>query len=66
MSQTIRPIGSDAVHVCIDMQRIFAERTAWHTASIPVILPLTDLFDPADQLLQVMLVGCLGPAEDHL
>jgi nicotinamidase-related amidase len=40
MSQTIRPIGSDAVHVCIDMQRIFAERTAWHTASIPVILPV--------------------------
>ena len=39
MSQDIRPIGSDAVHVCIDMQRIFAERTAWYTPSIPTILP---------------------------
>lgn len=39
MSQEIRPIGPDAVHVCIDMQRLFAERTAWHTASIPAILP---------------------------
>ncbi len=39
MSQSIRPIGPDAVHVCIDMQRLFAEKTAWHTASIPEILP---------------------------
>ena len=37
--QEIRPIGPDAVHVCIDMQRIFAEQTGWHTASIPEILP---------------------------
>ena len=39
MMQEIRPIGPDAVHVCIDMQRIFAEQTGWHTASIPEILP---------------------------
>ena len=39
MSQEIRPIGPDAVHVCIDMQRLFAERTGWYTASIPDILP---------------------------
>ena len=39
MSQEIRPIGPDAVHVCIDMQRIFVERTAWYTPSIPTILP---------------------------
>ena len=39
MSQEIRPIGPDAVHVCVDMQRIFAEETGWHTASIPDILP---------------------------
>jgi nicotinamidase-related amidase len=40
MRQTIRPIGSHAVHVCIDMQRIFAEQTAWYTPSIPAILPV--------------------------
>jgi nicotinamidase-related amidase len=39
MNQKIRPIGPDAIHVCIDMQRIFAERTAWYTPSIPTILP---------------------------
>lgn len=39
MTQKIRPIGPDAVHVCVDMQRVFAERTAWHTSSIPTILP---------------------------
>jgi nicotinamidase-related amidase len=39
MNQKIRPIGPDAVHVCIDMQRIFAERTAWHTPSMATILP---------------------------
>ena len=37
--QKVRPIGADAVHLCIDMQRLFAEKTAWHTASIRVILP---------------------------
>lgn len=38
--QEIRPIGADAVHVCIDIQRLFAEKTDWHTASIPAILPM--------------------------
>ncbi len=37
--QEIKPIGADAVHVCVDMQRLFAEQTDWHTASIPTILP---------------------------
>ncbi len=37
--QEIQPIGPDAVHVCVDMQRLFADRTDWHTPSIPEILP---------------------------
>ncbi|MBT4907742.1 MAG: isochorismatase family protein, partial [Rhodospirillaceae bacterium] len=37
--QEIQPIGKDAVHVCIDMQRLFAGETDWHTPSIPEILP---------------------------
>ena len=37
--QEIKPIGPDAVHVCIDIQRLFAEKTDWFTASIPAILP---------------------------
>ena len=37
--QEVRPIGQDAVHVVVDMQDIFADRTVWHTPSIPVITP---------------------------
>ena len=37
--QEVKPIGPDAVHVCVDVQRLFAEKTDWHTASIPEILP---------------------------
>jgi nicotinamidase-related amidase len=33
------PIGSNAVHLAIDMQRIFAEATEWHTPSLATILP---------------------------
>jgi len=39
MSQEVKAIGADAVHVCVDIQRLFAEKTDWHTASIPDILP---------------------------
>jgi nicotinamidase-related amidase len=39
MTQDVKTIGADAVHVCIDIQRLFAEQTDWHTASIPEILP---------------------------
>jgi len=37
--QEVRAIGADAVHVCVDMQRLFAGETDWHTPSIPAILP---------------------------
>jgi len=37
--QEIKPIGADAVHVCVDMQDLFAGETDWHTASIPEIVP---------------------------
>ena len=42
MNQKIRPIGPDSVHVCVDMQRIIAEQTAWQTPSIPAILPASN------------------------
>ena len=37
--QEIRPIGADAVHVCVDMQDLFAGDTAWRTPTIPEITP---------------------------
>lgn len=39
--------GKSCVHVCIDMQRMFAEQTAWHapwlTAVLPAVEALVDL-----------------------
>ena len=33
------PLGEGAVHVCVDMQRIFAEDTPWHTPWMGRVLP---------------------------
>jgi len=33
------PIGPRAVHVCVDMQRLFAEETPWKTPWMPRVLP---------------------------
>jgi len=33
------PIGPDTVHVCVDMQRLFAEPTGWYTPWMARILP---------------------------
>jgi nicotinamidase-related amidase len=33
------PIGSDAVHVVVDMQRLFAEDTGWGVPTIDSVLP---------------------------
>ena len=35
----LKPLSPNTLHVVIDMQRIFAEETAWHTAAIATILP---------------------------
>ncbi len=37
--QKVRSIGDDAVHVAVDMQDLFALETAWHTPTIPDIVP---------------------------
>lgn len=33
------PLGSNWVHLCVDMQRMFAEATDWHTPWMKVVLP---------------------------
>ena len=33
------PLGADWVHLCIDMQRMFAEQTEWHTPWMERVLP---------------------------
>lgn len=33
-------IPPDAVHLCVDMQRLFAEDTAWRTPWMPSVLPV--------------------------
>jgi nicotinamidase-related amidase len=32
-------LGAGAVHLCVDMQRIFADETAWHTPWMDRVLP---------------------------
>ena len=39
MSAALAPIGADAVHVVVDMQRLFAEDTGWRVPTIEAILP---------------------------
>lgn len=33
------PLGREAVHLCIDMQRLFAEKTDWHTPGVADVTP---------------------------
>jgi nicotinamidase-related amidase len=33
------PIGRNAIHLCVDMQRIFADKTEWHTPWLRKVLP---------------------------
>lgn len=35
------PIGESAVHICVDMQRLFAEPTEWRTPWMERVLPQT-------------------------
>ena len=35
----LAPIGADAVHVVVDMQRLFAEDTGWGVPTIESVLP---------------------------
>jgi nicotinamidase-related amidase len=34
------PIAANAVHLCVDMQRLFAEDTAWRTPWMARVLPV--------------------------
>jgi nicotinamidase-related amidase len=39
MSATLTPIGGDAVHIVVDMQRLFAEDTGWRVPTLGEIVP---------------------------
>jgi len=43
----LQPLGPRTLHLCIDMQRLFAEKTAWHTAALP------SLIDPIRRLTEL-------------
>lgn len=34
------PLPGNALHLCVDMQRVFAENTPWHTPWMPRVLPV--------------------------
>ena len=33
------PVGAEAIHLCVDMQRMFAEDTDWKMPWLPRVLP---------------------------
>jgi nicotinamidase-related amidase len=39
VSALTEPVGPKAVRLCIDMQRLFAERTVWQTPTLADIEP---------------------------
>jgi len=39
VSPPLAPLGAEAVHVVIDMQRLFAEGTHWNVPTLPDVLP---------------------------
>ena len=55
----MKPLSPNTLHVVIDMQRIFAEETAWHTPAIAGILPnvvlLSEMFAAATLFVKFML-----------
>lgn len=55
----LKPLSPDTLHVVIDMQRIFAEETAWHTPAIAGILPnvvlLSEMFAAETLFVKFML-----------
>lgn len=34
----LQPLGPKTLHLCVDMQRLFAEKTVWHTAALPSLI----------------------------
>ncbi|MBC9177108.1 isochorismatase family cysteine hydrolase [Pseudoroseomonas ludipueritiae] len=37
-----KPLGSDCVHLCVDMQNLFAEGSEWHTPWMKRVLPFVE------------------------
>jgi nicotinamidase-related amidase len=33
------PVGAEAIHLCVDMQRMFSEDTEWKMSWLPRVLP---------------------------
>lgn len=67
MGLRLGPLGANALHVAIDMQRLFAETTAWHTpalaAIIPVVTAISERF--AEQTLFTRFITPRTPTEAH-
>jgi nicotinamidase-related amidase len=36
------PLGPDTVHLCVDMQNLFARQTPWHTPWMPRVAPVVE------------------------
>lgn len=61
------PLPADTIHVCIDMQRVFAEQTPWHTPWMPRVLPvvLRIVQAHADRTVFTRFVPVRRPEDAH-
>lgn len=61
------PLPSDTVHICVDMQRMFAEGTSWHAPWVPRVLPVVERLvahRPADTLF-TRFIPAEAPGDGH-
>lgn len=59
------PIGRSCIHLCCDMQRMFHDRTDWHTPWMPRVLPRTRSLAAAhpDQTIFTRFIPASRPGE---
>ena len=69
MSQGLRwgKVPSNAVHLCIDMQRMFAEDTDWTTPWMPLVLPVIERLCEAraDRTCFTRFIPARDPEDAH-
>jgi nicotinamidase-related amidase len=63
--KVLAPIGKDAMHLCVDMQRMFAEETDWQTPWMKRVLPrVTEIAEAhAERTVFTRFIPAQNPAD---
>jgi nicotinamidase-related amidase len=61
------PLTERCVHLCVDMQRLFAEPTAWHTPWMERVLPVVERLAAAwpERTIFTRFIPARRPGEGH-